>query len=964
VLSIGKLAAGQARYYLDQAEARVDVVESVGNGAEEYYLGGSEARGEWLGVGARELGLAGPVGAFELRRLLGGLDPRDGSRLRSSRARVAGFDLTFSAPKSVSVIFGIGDADARGAVRAAHDHAVREAVGYLERSAAAVRRGRGGAVVEQASGLVAAGFRHRTSRAGDPQLHTHVLVANLGRGSDGRWTALDGRRLYAEARTASFLYQAVLRSELTRTLGVEWTPVRKGIAEVVGVPRSVLKAFSRRRADIEAALAERSASGARAAEVAALATRRRKDTHVRADNLVGEWRASAEALGFGREELALIMGRARSRVPNAVVWERAEGQLCAATGLTERSTTFSRREVIQGLCEVLPAGARVDVAALELAAQRFLGSPEVVPLMPVGEARDEGAVFRRRDGRVMPLSMAELCYSTRELLSLEARLMDRVAGARRAGGGTTAEGMVERALAARPTLSAGQREAVERLCLDGDGGAVVVGKAGAGKTFALAAAREAWQASGYPVLGVATARRAAAELRDGAGIQSTSVAALLGELRRDAGGGLPERCVLVVDEAGMVPTRDIAALLEHVERAGGKLVMVGDHRQLPELQAGGAFGGLVQRGLAIELRENLRQRHAWERAALDHVREGRPEPALALYAGHGRLHVEATEPDARERLVRDWWAVRDPDRAVMIARRRVDVAELNALARERMRAAGALDGRELLLPGGEFAVDDRVVVKRNDLGRGVHNGDRGRVVAIDPAAITLTLAFGDRHVRLDRDFLLGVAADGEPTVLHGYAITGHVAQGLTVDHAFVLAADGMSREWAYVALSRGRESNQLYLAELSYDVREEFAPANPDPRDPIERLAASLRGSEAQVLAIDSGSPAAAAAAALRREEAERGLDEAMRARQALESRGRILLPRRRRELDDARAREREARKDLAEGRRVEAELRHGARPFVGEAELQARADRLRERIADRATERALQHDRGIERGR
>jgi conjugative relaxase-like TrwC/TraI family protein len=205
VLSIGKLKAGQAKYYLDQAEARVDVVDSVADGMEDYYLGAHETRGEWHGSAGLELGLSGAVEADGLRRVLAGLDPRDGSPLRNaaSRVRVAGFDLTFSAPKSVSVLFGIGDASLRTAVRGSHDRAVREARGYLERNAAAVRRGRGGVIVEEATGLVAGAFRHRTSRAGDPQLHTHVLVANLGRGPDGRWSALNGRRLYAHARTAS-----------------------------------------------------------------------------------------------------------------------------------------------------------------------------------------------------------------------------------------------------------------------------------------------------------------------------------------------------------------------------------------------------------------------------------------------------------------------------------------------------------------------------------------------------------------------------------------------------------------------------------------------------------------------------------------------------------------------------------------------------------------------------------------
>lgn len=192
MLSIGKLVAGHARYYLDQAEARVDVVDSIGDGIEEYYVGPTEARGRWIGATCRELGLDGPVEATALRRVLAGLDPRDGSPLRdaSRRVRVAGFDLTFSAPKSVSVLLALGDEETRHGVRAAHDLAASQALGHLERAAAAVRRGRAGAVVEEASGLVAAGFRHRTSRAGDPQLHTHVLVAPT---SAAAWTAAGQR---------------------------------------------------------------------------------------------------------------------------------------------------------------------------------------------------------------------------------------------------------------------------------------------------------------------------------------------------------------------------------------------------------------------------------------------------------------------------------------------------------------------------------------------------------------------------------------------------------------------------------------------------------------------------------------------------------------------------------------------------------------------------------------------------
>src|SRR3954467_4020617 len=248
MLSIGKLAVGQAGYHLEQAQGSVTRAGALRSGVEDYYLGGLEAAGVWIGDGARALGLAGEVDATRLDRVLGGEHPATGVALgRVVAGRVPGFDLTFSAPKSVSVLFGIGDDELRGAIRDAHDRAVTEALGYVERAAGVTRRGPGGVQVIPGRGLVAAAFRHRTSRAGDPQLHTHVLVANLVLGADGSWSTLDGRRIYARAKTAGYRYEARLRSLLTRELGLAWGPVRNGIADVGGVSATALRAFSRRR---------------------------------------------------------------------------------------------------------------------------------------------------------------------------------------------------------------------------------------------------------------------------------------------------------------------------------------------------------------------------------------------------------------------------------------------------------------------------------------------------------------------------------------------------------------------------------------------------------------------------------------------------------------------------------------------------------------------------------------------
>src|ERR671911_564308 len=278
MVTIGKLGKGQETYYLD----------SVAGGADDYYSGEGEAPGRWSGSGTAELGLVGQVEREQLGAVLGGRDPRTDAVLPRfvRRDRVPGFDVTFSAPKSVSVLWATADEATAARVRTAHERSVEAALGFLEREAAFTRLGTDGHTPEQGSGFVAASFRHRMSRAGDPQLHTHVLVANLIRTADGEWRSLDGQRLYRRAKTAGYLYQAHLRAELHRELGLAFREVHRGAAEIAGVPDETLRAFSRRRAEIESRMAQRGGASRRSGEVAALESRRgggapRRTEHVR-----------------------------------------------------------------------------------------------------------------------------------------------------------------------------------------------------------------------------------------------------------------------------------------------------------------------------------------------------------------------------------------------------------------------------------------------------------------------------------------------------------------------------------------------------------------------------------------------------------------------------------------------------------------------------------------------------------
>jgi conjugative relaxase-like TrwC/TraI family protein len=834
VLSVGKLAPDQQQYYLD----------TVARGLEEYYTGAKEAPGVWVGSGAPRLGLAGEVDAEVLGRVLDHVHPDGVYRLTAPRSVpvIAAYDATFSAPKSVSLLHALGPREASNEVRNAHDAAVAASLPVLEQVACRVRRGRGGQTVIDGDGFVAAAFRHRTSRAGDPQLHTHVLIANLGHApGDGRWTALDGRPLYAWLRPVGYLYEAHLRWELTRRLGVEWGPVRNGIADIAGIPKPVLREFSTRRREIEAHLEEHGQHSGRAAQYATYATRTAKDTTVEAEGLVPGWRARAQGLGFDSHALGAVLDRTvavESPAPGSAEADRLYRWLAGPEGLTARASTFGIREVIKTICNALPAGGRVD-QVLDLV-DRFLRSEHVLTISMDPTA----ATIRRNDGVVIPARTDEVRWTTPEMLELEARILASALRRRSTAVAVATPVAVDAAVATRTSLSDEQRAMIRAICRSGDGIEVVEGAAGAGKTFALAAARQAWEASGYRVIGCSLAARAARQLQRDAGIPAATIDRLLGDLDRHDGSGLDSRTIVVVDEAAMVGTRKLVRLLAHAEAARAKVVLVGDPCQLPEIDAGGAFRSLQQRLGASRLIDNRRQIAAWERQALAELRAGDPDRAVDAYLQHDRIHQATTSDDARELLVEQWASARAAgEKALMVATRLTDVDDLNRRARAALRAQGRLGPDQIVLAGRAYAGGDVVLALRNDYRLGVLNGTHAVIDCIDT---------GRRHIVAvaDRERLVipfAYAAAGHLT--HGYATTIHKAQGATVDSCFVLLDETTSREHAYTAVSRGRHGNDVFA--VAADRRNEERHAAEVQPDPIDELRTAVRRSTAQRLALD-----------------------------------------------------------------------------------------------------------------
>ncbi len=837
MLSLWKLRVGVEAYYLSQ----------VASGLDDYYTGGGEATGAWVGSAAEGLGLSGEVTGEDLRAVLAGLVPGtgltpNGTVLRPHPRRVPGFDLTFSVPKSVSVVYALGDVRLQGAVVEAAGVAVRDTLGWLEREACWVRRGSNnrsarpgdgevwGTRPMAARGFVAAMFRHRTSRAGDPQLHWHVLVANLSQGVDGRWSALDGTALYRTKRAAGAVFQARLRDELTARLGVEWGPVRRDVAEIAGVPRRVVRLFSKRREQIEEWLDAHGRQGPVAAQEATLATRTAK-TAADLVALDAAWKLEATVAGWGPEDLEALAatwvpaGRAAAgdgerwlvrthghdddggdveRVVSFDEWVR----VMLKSRLTAHDATFTRTEVTAAVAGALGSGSSVPV--IERLTARVLAHPEVVPV-----ASGTGTTGIETIGGPVPDPGAAR-FTARDLLEAESRFLALVTAGLHPTVAPVDVAVVEAVLNTRPTLGADQSVALRVMVSSGRGVEVVVGRAGTGKTFLLGAVRDCFERSGHRVLGLAPSARAARELEDGAGIVSVTIARHLHT--HDPEGAWRAGDVVVVDEAAMTATRDLVRVLDRAAVVGAKVVLVGDHCQLPEVGAGGGFRvALDTLGDGVcELTVNRRQIEPWEHDALDELRHGHVPTAWAAYQAHHRVVLADTSEALEERVIADWW---DHDTGgadvLLLAGTRAQAERLNRLARRRLLDTGRLDDSDGLVVGERrFSVGDRVVLLRNTdrlrTANGtptrVDNGTIAAVTATDATAGILTVAVkgSGRRVVVDREYLAGGWVD------HGYALTVHKAQGVTCDVVLAVGPAGLFREAGYTALSRARQRAVLY----------------------------------------------------------------------------------------------------------------------------------------------------------
>jgi hypothetical protein len=644
---------------------------------------------------------------------------------------------------------------------------------------------------------------------------------------------------------ADHLYLAAERAALTERLGVRWGPVdeRSGAAEIVGLDeRALIERFSKRSVEIDDWLTEHGLSGIKASSAAAVATRAPKDHSESEQSVYERWQRELAEAGIGERELsaALTGGRGRLATPKEV--ERALTWLASADGLAASASTFTRADVVDALAKRLPVAptAQAALTQAETLAERFLAERSVV----IGRDRRLG-VER---------------YSTPELLERERELVAAATQRREERTGQVRPEVVGSVLDRHQTAGADQAAMVEDVTRSGAGVSVVVGRAGSGKTWALGLAREAFELDGHRVLGTAPTGIAAVGLGD----EGFSDIRTVDRLLADLGAGraqLDAKTVLVVDEAAMLGTRKLSRLLDHAHDARGKVILVGDDRQFAAIEAGGGFRALRQRLGSSELTVNRRQVAAWEQRAIDDLRAGRVEQAIAAYAEHDRIRAYDASDDRDRALIADWWQAHEAgERPVIFAHRRAQVDQLNQLC-QRLRAEHGQLGPERLAVGDRsLAVGDRVVLGANALDRlGVANGTSAEITALDVRQRTMTIRTVDedapRTVTLPSWYLDAQVRPGQSRRVDlAYARTDMRSQGRTEQRA-LLALDGAEdMQGGYVQLTRGKERTDMYLTVGPEPLGD--AEAHPHPRgeavEPERLLGRVLTRDGSKTLASDT----------------------------------------------------------------------------------------------------------------
>lgn len=803
----------------------------------EYYLTGREPAGVWLSTSvALGVAVGQTVEADLFEKLHAGLGP-DGKPLSSNgggKQRVSGYDLTLSAPKSVSILFALADDETRAAIERVQLEASQAVIAMLNQEAAFTRRGHNGIVIEKAS-LIVAAFQHGEARPAahsdgrvfaDMDLHSHLCIANIvenltlknGNTSDNRkgYSAVDGRAIYAHKMLAGSVYHLALSAGLQK-LGFDVAVTgTNGIFEVLkpdgrsglnsldsepAVDAETKRYFSARRSKIEKILAEYDlVTGEAQALAGAIGKATRLSKSDSQKDRFELWREIATERGIECATFAQDLQTDRKlsdRERETLIGERLSQVPMA---LTEQESVFERRTLMAAVASAL-VGTGVDPNRINVEVERIISSKQIVALGQ--DIYGHGL------------------YSTPEMIAIEKRLQ------------VTARKMADRKWAALDPnwveskcdaigLSEEQKNAA--LAATNDCAiSVISGAAGSGKTSTMTVVVEGFKegkgkSGSKKVLGAAIAWRTAEMLEQSLGIEAFSVDSLLAQIA--AGKHVLDRdTVLIVDECGQIGSRAMDRLLTAVAKEHAKVVFIGDVEQLQPINAGPALKILNSILEPARIERIVRQRETWARDAAQAFAKGNATAGLKMYAERDLVRDCAGAKATVETAVNEYRAAQQaaPNAThLLIAKSNKTVRALNAELRRHMREDGLLTGPDYILAAGDssgrgfhlaVAVGDniRFGIRQDAIGDGVINGTVGTVdeIAEEPDGhLTITATIEGKQARFSTRLLADKT--GRPRLGHNLAVTAYSSQGLTSETATVVLDAGYDRHTAYVAMSRAR----------------------------------------------------------------------------------------------------------------------------------------------------------------
>ena len=807
---------------------------------------------------------------------------------RPKTQAVAGYDLTFSPVKSVSVLWALSDPSTAAVIERAHRAAIDDALAFIETKALFTREGTDGARQVNVRGLVATAFTHRDSRAGDPDLHTHVAVANkVQTRAGGKWLAIDGRLMFKAKVSASETYNTALERHLSELLGLRFEERpnadarKRPVREIVGVDGDLNARFSKRRHSVEARRKElaadfqrthgRPATPVETLHLAQRATLETRDAKHEPRTLAQQreaWHAEALQVMGSRQRLRQMLrstlqpqpGRASLTADSA--WVAAAADRIVATMEGSRATWQYWHVYAEAQRQVRAAQTPTDhvVQLVGLLVDEVLEDRSVRITQPF-DSITEPVQLRRVDGSSVYVVAGVHLFTSATVLAAEERL---VAAASLFDGFIVPESCVELSLlesaANGVTLNAGQATLVRQMATSGARLQLAIAPAGSGKTTAMRALAGAWTDGGGKVVGLAPSAAAADALRSSIGSRIGTQTDTLAKLTHSLSSGklpawvygIDSSTLVVIDEAGMADTLGLDSAVQFVLARGGSVRLVGDDQQLAAIGAGGVLRDIRAQQGAVQLSELVRFRDPAEGAASLALREGQGE-ALGFYLDRQRVHV-GDLATMTEDLFGAWQA----DRAagldsVMLAPTRDLVGELNQQARaHRLNRLDASDPSAVgptrrLADGNEASVGELVITRENDrrlrtsATDWVKNGDRWSVLGVhEDGALTV------QHLRHGRTLRLPAQYVKHSTDL-GYACTVHTAQGVTADTMHGLATGTESRQQLYTMMTRGAHANHVYLEVVGDgDPHSVIHPALVRPLTPTDILESMLARDDAQ----------------------------------------------------------------------------------------------------------------------